>query len=102
MITLNEKGNLKLNVAVYENMMEPFLFVIDGNKRTRVNYNSGEVENDFNEFMINFDIVKNIDGAKELLDEITELTDNIGPHIRITLKKSPANNVKDLYNKVKA
>lgn len=102
MVTLNEKNNLKLKVAVYKDMMEPFLFVVDGNKRTQVNYGSGEMENDLNEFMINFDIVKNIDGAKELLDEITELTDNIGPHVRITLKESPTNNVKDLYNKVKA
>lgn len=102
MVTLNEKNNLKLKVDVYKDMKEPFLFVVNGNKRTQVNYSSGEVENDLNEFMINFDIVANIDGAKELLNEVTDFADKVGPHDRITLKKSPANNVKDLYRKVKA
>lgn len=101
MITLSEKNDLKLKVNVYRDIMEPMLFIVNGKKEIQITYGSGEIENDLNEFMINLDIVNNIDGAKELLDEVTNFTDNIGPHVRITLKENHAESVKDMYTNVK-
>lgn len=98
---LKAKGNVQVCVEIHEDIKEPELYVVIDGKKVKVNYSSGEMENELNEFMIDEELVANLSEANELLDEMTDKKESIGPHMKYTFKEEFSEDIKELYKKCK-